>query len=113
MPTLKINAGRLSIKTKTHCVIITAFYPNIGHMYWPPVRGNKWFFCTDLLAASRWWPPVRGHLLGKHVNAQRKWPLMPGGRPSEGPFKRGSTVFEKITKIKHMAYINSWKFKNN
>ena len=36
---------------------------------------------------------MRGHLLGEHVNAQRNWPLMPGGRPSEGPFKRGSTVY--------------------
>ena len=57
------------MKTKTHCVILTAIYQNIGHMNWPPVRGNKWFFCTDLLA-SRGWPLVRGHLLGEHVNAQ-------------------------------------------
>ena len=48
-----IENKRRPIKTKTHCVILTAFFPNIGHMYWPPVRGNKWFFCTDLLAVGR------------------------------------------------------------
>ena len=38
---------------KTHCVILTAIYQNIGHMNWLPVRGNK---------------------LEEHVNAQRNWP---------------------------------------
>ena len=74
------------MKTKTLRVILIAIYHNIGHRNWPPVRGKKCVFCTDLLAASRGWPPV---------NAQRNWPLMPllpGRRPSEGPFKRGSTV---------------------
>ena len=37
---------------KTHCVILTAIYQNIGHMNWLPVRGNKCFICTDLLALS-------------------------------------------------------------
>ena len=72
----------------THCVVLATIYQNIGHSNWPSVRGNEWFFCTDLLAMSRGWPPMRGHLLGEYVNAQRNWPLMPGGRLSEGPFKR-------------------------
>ena len=38
---------------QTDCVNLAAISQNIGHMNWPPVRGNRWFFCTDLLAADR------------------------------------------------------------
>ena len=52
MPTLKINAGQLFIKTKTHCVILTAFFQTLATSTGRP-SGNKWFFSTDLLAAGR------------------------------------------------------------
>ena len=48
------------------------------------------------LAALGGWPPVRGKIQCKCVGAKELWPLLPGGRWWEGPFKRGTTVYINI-----------------